>query len=229
MDKEDLGESIGWKVFVKPTDGYISRYINRRVSGRITLFIVRKGIGVTPNQVSLISFIIGVIAGISYLLFNPLLAGILVQVSSIIDGVDGELARILKKTSRFGGFLDAVLDRVVDIFVVSAYTLYLLNNGFNELFIYISWVLALTGSLMVSYLHARGEASLGRNPVLLGRLKCFISRDVRLFILFVASAIGYFYIQLMLACLWLLGILAYTYVIAKTIELSILYRGGGLR
>jgi len=112
----------------KPTDGPVSRYINRRLSNPITKFIVRHNIDVTPNQMSILSAFIGMLSLPLYILNNPVLAGILVQVSSVLDGVDGELARARNMVSRRGRFLDACLDRYTDFIILAGASLYTLQK-----------------------------------------------------------------------------------------------------
>jgi len=206
------------KVLGKATDGLVAKYINRRLSNPITLVIAKHGVPLTPNQVSLLSFLIGLISTASYILKQPVLAGVLVELSSIIDGVDGELARLLKMESRKGAFLDAILDRFVDISVIIGLTFYI--NYYLEPSTYIILVsmIALSGCLMVSYVHARGEASLDIHPSKLGKVINFSSRDVRLFIVFLGSVLG-----LYLETLLFLGFLSYLYVVIKFIDILTTY------
>jgi len=204
----------------KSTDGVVSRYINRKISIRITLAIAKYNIPLTPNMVSFISFILGLMASLLYFIYQPIIAGIMVQVSSIIDGVDGELARIKRMESRFGGFLDAILDRIVDIAIIlglTSYSLYTCN--LPPLMVSIVGMLALSGCLMVSYVHARGEASLKIHPALIGKVSGIASRDVRLFLIFIGSIINYPFETLLI-----IAILSYIYVVLKIIEVSLHYR-----
>lgn len=205
---------------VKSTDGFISRYINRKISIRITRAIVKYKVPLTPNQVSIISFVLGLISALLYVLGMPIPAAIMVQVSSIIDGVDGELARLLGLTSRVGAFLDAILDRFVDIAIIASLTYYVSTLGIIEakLLVVIS-MLALSGDLLVSYIHARGEASLGVHPSRIGIIPNFSSRDVRLFIIFVGTLIG-MYIETLIV----VAILSYAYVISKFIDSLLNYK-----
>jgi len=205
---------------VKSTDGFVSKYINRRISIRITKAIVKYRIPLTPNQVSIISFVLGLISALLYILGMPIPAAIMVQVSSIIDGVDGELARLLGLTSRVGAFFDAMLDRFVDIAIIASltYYIYVSSNINAELLIIIS-LLALSGDLLVSYIHARGEASLGIHPSKIGVIPNFSSRDVRLFIIFVGSLIG-----LYIETLMVVAILSYAYVLSKFLDSLLNYK-----
>jgi len=205
---------------VKSTDGFISRYINRKISIRITRTIVKYKIPLSPNQVSIISFVLGLISALLYVLGMPVPAAIMVQASSIIDGVDGELARLLGLTSRVGAFLDAILDRFVDIAIIASLTYYVSTLGIIEakLLVVVS-MLALSGDLLVSYIHARGEASLGVHPSRIGIIPNFSSRDVRLFIIFVGTLIG-MYIETLIV----VATLSYAYVISKFIDSLLNYK-----
>jgi len=203
-----------YKLLIKPTDGYVSRYINRRISIPITLVIIRYKIPLTPNQVSFISFLIGLAASLAYILESPLLAGVLVQLSSIIDGVDGELARLLGKQSRLGAFIDALLDRLANIAIIASLAYFIATNiHYPASLTLIVSLLAISGDLMVSYIHARGEASLGIHPSKIGKIRNFASRDVRLFIIFIGTVIRAYFETLLIV-----SILSYVYVIAKSIE-----------
>lgn len=99
----------------KRTDGPVSRYLNRPVSRWLTRYLVRTP--VTPNQISLASWLLSCIGAVLFALGGyPALAagGVLAQVASIIDGCDGEVARLKHLQSAFGGWFDAILDRYAD-------------------------------------------------------------------------------------------------------------------
>ncbi len=202
----------------KATDGPVSRYLNRPVSTRITRLIIAYGVPLTPNQVSGISFALALAAAWLVLTGYYLAAGILVQLSSIIDGVDGELARALGRASRLGGFLDAVLDRGADIAVLASTGYASIITGLDPVYALVLSIAAVTGDLMVSYLHARGEASLGKHPALVGVVPQFASRDVRLLVVAVGLALG-----LPVETLAVIAILSYAYVVAKTVDVATHY------
>ena len=120
-------------------------------------------IGLTPNHLSIAGVTLGVSSGIFYWLaginmLDPvrgraylLIAVILLLGSGFFDALDGVLARLYKKTSIRGGFLDSLLDRYVDAAVYSGIML----GGLCDLL----WgLLALIGSLLTSYARARSEA-----------------------------------------------------------------------
>lgn len=110
----------------KGHDGYFSVHINRKISAPIAALLYKANPYLNPNLITLISAGIG-IAGAGALIVsdgNPsyVIAGAsLVQASSIADGIDGDYSRYLPKEKRskqkkeFGGYLDTMLDRIVDV------------------------------------------------------------------------------------------------------------------
>jgi CDP-diacylglycerol--glycerol-3-phosphate 3-phosphatidyltransferase len=80
-------------------------------------------------------------------------------VGSLMDGLDGVLARETDRRSTFGAVLDSVCDRFTEIiWIGSIIAFYIKNAVFNEMYVYISFA-AVTGSLMVSYVKARSEGA----------------------------------------------------------------------
>jgi 1L-myo-inositol 1-phosphate cytidylyltransferase / CDP-L-myo-inositol myo-inositolphosphotransferase len=99
---------------VKDTDGFMARHVERPIS----LMISRRlaGTGITPNQMSLISIAVGICGGPFFLSSHPLMqtiGALLFLAHSILDGCDGELARLKFQQSRWGGVLDFWGDNVV--------------------------------------------------------------------------------------------------------------------
>lgn len=95
------------------------RYIVRPPAALLVRAVLRTSI--TPNQLTVCSFLLGVAAGFVYLGGTPFcfgLAGCLVMLSTIFDCADGMLARTKSMTSRFGAFLDLFLDRIADFAVL---------------------------------------------------------------------------------------------------------------
>ncbi|MCY3556268.1 MAG: NTP transferase domain-containing protein [Gemmatimonadetes bacterium] len=98
---------------VKPTDGWVSRHINRPISTRLSRWLVRTP--VTPNMVTLITFLTG-LAGAWFVLdstyWSVLLGALLFQASSILDGCDGEVAVLTFRESKYGSWLDTITDNL---------------------------------------------------------------------------------------------------------------------
>ncbi len=214
---------------VKATDGPVSRYINRKISSRITSLLLRAGAPVTPNQVSVIAAGLAFLSVYPYLIGLPWLAGLLVQASSVIDGVDGELARATGKASPKGALLDSLLDRVADIAVYVGCVLYAYLYGPPQFSILpplpppalaTLGMLALGGDILVSYFHSKVPELIGKHPALIGRIPPYSSRDVRLFIIFVLSLAG-----LVVEALITVTTLSFSYVVIKAVE--VLTSAGG--
>lgn len=186
----------------KPTDGVISRNINRKFSKQITRFLVKTK--VTPNQISFISFLIGIISAISYGLNHNFLGGLFAQVCSIVDGVDGEIARLKFLKSNYGAYFDAILDRYADAFIILSMT-YSLYISSMQLWIWIVGSLALIGAPMSMLCKEKYQAITCKPylPKYDGFLNLIPSdRDARLFIVM----LGGFFNQI-LACLFALAII----------------------
>jgi len=109
----------------------------------------------SPNMVTLLSTVVGLIAGVSYALGWFGAAGWLLLVSGALDMMDGWVARLTGQASKSGGFLDAVCDRYVEIFIYLGLSVYYRDRFWMVM----SCALAITGSMMVSYTRARGEVA----------------------------------------------------------------------
>lgn len=107
---------------VRGTDGVIARHLNRPISLRITERLLSRP--VKPWQVSVASFATTLAAGLSFAVGHATTGGLLAQAASVLDGVDGELARVRYQDSAFGGLYDALLDRVGEAAVIGGMTAY---------------------------------------------------------------------------------------------------------
>lgn len=112
-----------------------------------------KRIGLSPDEISLLAFVLAVAAGISFLQAMPawyLAGAVLVFLNGWLDLLDGALARELAIDSPAGNLLDHVLDRYADIVVVAG-----LAGGIGQ---YALGFAAITGVLLTSYLGTQIEA-----------------------------------------------------------------------
>jgi phosphatidylglycerophosphate synthase len=126
------------KLANRANDGFFSVFVLRKASKLLTWVAVK--IGTTPNQVTMASFAIGLYAAYLFAqgdFWSILIGAVLLQVSIIVDCVDGELARYTRKFSELGAWLDAITDRVKEyaVFLGLAYGAFV-HNGQNL------WVLA---------------------------------------------------------------------------------------
>lgn len=123
--------------------------------------------GVTPNMVTTIG-LLGSIAGAVVLVWGVttasdlhtlysrlILSGALIIGFAVFDMLDGQVARLGGRVTRFGAMYDSVLDRYSELFVLGAITFYFLGRG--SLSGALVTFLALIGSIMVSYVRARAE------------------------------------------------------------------------
>jgi CDP-L-myo-inositol myo-inositolphosphotransferase len=192
-----LAESKLLSILKKPTDGPVSRYLNRPISTRISKHLVKTSI--SPNSISFFSFLISMLGAFFFFLggyVNLVIGGILAQFSSIVDGSDGEVARLKFQATAFGGWFDAVLDRYADGFLLLGLTYYVYRVNTNFLYITIGF-LAIMGSFMNSYTADKYD-SLMRNR--LGSKEDYfrIGRDVRVFIIFLGALINQVVLTLVL-------------------------------
>ncbi len=117
--------------------------------------------GVSPDQVSALSLFFAILAGLFYYysLTNPLLVlagAFMVSLNSILDAIDGLMARYLKTAGPKGDFIDHVIDRYADVIIICS----IFFAG------HVQWqigVIAIVGVLITSYLGTQAQAlQLGR-------------------------------------------------------------------
>ena len=188
------GKSLLIEQLKKNTDGPISKIINRPISIKISELFLK--IGVTPNQISLIGFIIGIFGAIFFYFGDYVylvIGGILVQLSSIIDGSDGEIARLKFQESKYGGWLDAVLDRYADAIIIFGmiHGHWILHN---DILIWTVGFMALVGSFLNSYTADKYDSIFKKKIVIGNWIR--IGRDIRLFLIFVGALCNQIFITL---------------------------------
>ena len=136
------------KMANRANDGFYSVFFLRKFSKLLTWFAVR--VKATPNQVTLISFAIGLYSAFCFTkgsFSQTLLGALLLQISIIVDCVDGELARYTRKFSKLGAWLDAVTDRVKEYMVFLGLAIGAEKSG-EDL-----WVPALVMMLIQTFRH----------------------------------------------------------------------------
>ncbi|CCJ35404.1 CDP-diacylglycerol-glycerol-3-phosphate 3-phosphatidyltransferase [Methanoculleus bourgensis MS2] len=108
-------------------------------------------LGITPNGLTVASFFVSILAGIAFYAGGVVLGVVMVALNAVFDALDGALARDMGVASPRGDFLDHVIDRYADIFIITG----IFAGGAA------SWpigVFALTGVLMSSYLGTQAQA-----------------------------------------------------------------------
>lgn len=113
-------------------------------------------LNITPNQITITGAALNVVAAVLVAREQLLIAGLVFVVASCFDMLDGALARLAQKITPFGSFLDSTLDRASEgaILVAVAYLFARQGHPVDVVFV----MIALLGSLLVSYTRARAEA-----------------------------------------------------------------------
>jgi CDP-L-myo-inositol myo-inositolphosphotransferase len=154
----------------KSRDGWVSRVLNRPVSRRaLTPLLMRLYPNVTANQVSVLSFLVAASAAAGFTLGQPVVGGLAVHLASVLDGSDGEIARLKRLESPFGSFFDSVLDRYADSLILLGLLFFAWTAPANQdLFgpaldavVLVVGMLAISGNWLVSYTTARAAADWG--------------------------------------------------------------------
>lgn len=111
--------------------------------------------GVGPNAITVVGFAGAIATSALVVAQYWIAAGVVFLVASLSDMLDGSVARMSARVSRFGAFLDSTLDRLGEAFILGAIGVSLARNGST-------WAVgmafaALAGSFLVSYTRARAE------------------------------------------------------------------------
>lgn len=122
----------------KPTDGPISRCLNRPLSLALSRLVV-KHTSLTPNHFTLIHLIVGLASGFAAALggyVGFLVAGILFHAASILDGCDGEIAKLTFKSSRRGEWLDTAADGATYLTFLLGLVIGVYRHGLAPIYFY---------------------------------------------------------------------------------------------
>ena len=135
----------------KPTDGWVSRHWNRPISRRISFAAL--SLRLAPRHASLVTLLIGLATAVfavrpGYL--TLVVTGILFQLASVLDGVDGEMARATLTESEAGAKLDAVVDQITYVACFVGVTVGWAREGGGVATLY--WTAAIAVALVASLL-----------------------------------------------------------------------------
>lgn len=112
-------------------------------------------LGIHPNTMTLLGLVGHLGAAILLAIGQIQWGGLVVLLTAPFDALDGTMARLRGKPSRFGGFLDSVVDRYAELVLLGGLLVYYVRGDqwLPALLVYV----AAAGSTMVSYTRARGE------------------------------------------------------------------------
>ena len=162
---------------------------------------ILKRIRIHPNILTITGFIITAIAAL-VIPYNIKLGGLLILAGGLFDMLDGIAARVNNKATRFGAFLDSLLDRYSDAFLFLSIAWYLASRGeHNAAFLSLG---TLVGAFLISYARARAEG--------LGQ-ECkagIMERPERIMLLILAALTGWF-----TPILWIMFILTHVTVLQR--------------
>jgi phosphatidylglycerophosphate synthase len=153
---------VSWKT--KPTDRFILRFIKLHISAPISWRLVRLRPDIRPAVLTFTAALLGITGGFAFGLGFAWLGGLLAASAQILDGVDGQVARLTGRVTPEGALLDSVLDRYMDFALLFGILFHSLRysadiGGMGDIPNWI-WIiplagLAAAGSSQVSYATAR--------------------------------------------------------------------------
>jgi CDP-diacylglycerol--glycerol-3-phosphate 3-phosphatidyltransferase len=108
-----------------------------------------------PNFLTTVALFISIFAGYFFAIGKFIVGGILTLLSGIFDTIDGKIARMTNRVTKFGALYDSTLDRYAEVIVFFGIGVYLIKYGFY--ITSVAAVFAIGGSMMVSYIRARAE------------------------------------------------------------------------
>jgi archaetidylinositol phosphate synthase len=156
----------------------IKKYIREVLSP-----LAKKITDINPNTLTLFGLLLSLVSAVLFARREVLPAGAFLLASGFFDVLDGLVARENKRITRFGGFLDSVCDRFGDAAIIMG-AMYGGLTAFPPFPDWLIGVLAIVGSLMVSYTRARAEAAGADASVGVG------DRAVRMLIIVLGAFLG---------------------------------------
>lgn len=164
---------------------------------------------VNPNLLTVTGVLINLICGLLFGFGHFFSAGIILIVANLFDMLDGKVARVTGRVTRFGGFLDSSLDRLSDmVALVGLMVFYARDTPLHSTLNVFLAGAALMGSVMVSYSSARAESLIPKCDV------GFLRRPERVVLLIIGALSTHpgsinLFANRMPAVLWILAIGSY--------------------
>ena len=177
------------KQLKKPEDDAIPRYLYRKISVLISSRLSH--FNIHPNHITLISFFLATLSGLFFFLggYPKIVIGAFIaQLSWIFDLCDGEIARLKFKESKFGEFLDRVLDRYADAFIILG-IIFACFQSMKTTWVWLVGFFALIGSFMNSYTALDYDKFIASKAFIKKRT-IRMGREIRLLIVFIGAVLN---------------------------------------
>ncbi len=164
---------------------------------------------INPNILTVVGVSLNVGCGVLFGMGRFFSAGIVLIIANLFDMLDGQVARLSGRVTRFGGFLDSSLDRLSDMVVfVGLMVFYARDTEFHSTLNVFLAGAGLMGSVMVSYASARAESLIPKCDV------GFLRRPERVVLFIIGALSSYpgsnsFFANRMPAVLWVLAVGSY--------------------
>ena len=114
---------------------------------------------INPNALTFIGLLLNIGCGVLYGYGRFFSAGLLMILANLCDMLDGQVARLRGRVTRFGAFFDSVIDRYSDVIVYVGIMVFYARDGASHSTLLVALTgLALVGSVMISYSRARAES-----------------------------------------------------------------------
>ena len=163
-----------------------------RILSPMTAVVARMGL--RPLHLNVLALALGLLCAVFVAQGGFLIAAVMLALSTLADGLDGELARSLQMDSDLGAFVDSVFDRYVDLAILLAVSWYFRHGAPTYVFLTYATI---AGTVVTSYSRARGE-SLGKCV----GAKGVLTRAERMVLLF----IGFAYPRALRVVVWALAV-----------------------
>lgn len=177
-----------------PKEGFVTRHFNRYISSFISACLLNTKI--TPNQINFLTFLLSFACFPIFLYGRFIIGGLFIQLLSILDGVDGELARVRKTTSKLGEIVDSLVDRGIEL-IIGLGIAFAIWNATNSIFPWIAFTIGMVGFFLNNYVwelighRISAPKTLEKIDSLTVRaLKFRWARDVQLAIVAISSILG---------------------------------------
>jgi CDP-diacylglycerol--glycerol-3-phosphate 3-phosphatidyltransferase len=157
-----------------------------------------------PNVLTFFGLLVNVAAAAMLASGKFFLAGLIIMAAGLFDMLDGRVARQTNRVTKFGGFLDSVLDRYSDLVLLMGLLVY--YASINRFFYVVLTAVVMTGSVMVSYTRARAECTI---PLCKAG---FMERPERVVLIIIGA-----FFDRMAPVLWVIAVLANLTVIHRVL------------